>query len=41
MWRRVDEEIAKRLSDALQEKNQKADHDKAPPTQVALAAHRK
>ncbi|KAK5205223.1 catalase A [Exophiala xenobiotica] len=41
MWRRVDEEIAQRLADALQEKNQKADHDKAPPTQVALAAHRK
>jgi len=41
MWTKVDKEIGDRLAKALEETNQSADHDTAPPVQMALAAHRK
>jgi guanylate kinase len=41
MWAEVDEEISKRLGKALSENQSKVDHQKAPPSQTALAKHKK
>jgi hypothetical protein len=40
MWKKVDEEIARRLAQKLEESNKKADHDVTPATQNALELHR-
>ncbi|KFA46589.1 hypothetical protein S40293_09325 [Stachybotrys chartarum IBT 40293] len=41
MWAKVDEDISKRLEKALNKKKSKVDHQKAPPSQTALARHKK
>ncbi|KFA71086.1 hypothetical protein S40288_05537 [Stachybotrys chartarum IBT 40288] len=41
MWAKVDEDISKRLEKDLNEKKSKVDHQKAPPSQTALARRRK
>ena len=41
MFAKVDEEIGKRLEEALSKLDENVDHKKAPPSQRALATHRK
>ncbi|KAF2420735.1 catalase-domain-containing protein [Tothia fuscella] len=41
MWGKVDEEISRRLEEALKKLGGNADHSKVPPSQAALATHRK
>jgi catalase len=41
MWGQVDEEITKRLDEALGKLGENVDHKKAPPSQTALARNRK
>jgi hypothetical protein len=41
MWGKVDEEISKRLEEALKKLGGNVDHTKIPPSQAALAIHRK
>jgi catalase len=41
MWAKVDEEIGKRLEEELNKLGGDADHSKVPPSQAALANHRK
>jgi hypothetical protein len=41
MWGKVNEEISRRLEEALTKLGGNADHQKIPPSQAALATHRK
>jgi catalase len=41
MFAKVDEEIGKRLEEVLGKLDDNVDHQKAPPSQTALATHRK
>ncbi|KAB5542569.1 catalase [Coniochaeta sp. 2T2.1] len=41
MFAKVDEEIGKRLEEALKKLGDNVDHKKAPPSQAALATHRR
>ncbi|EFQ25368.1 catalase [Colletotrichum graminicola] len=40
-WANVDEELSKRLEEALSKMGENTDHKKAPPSQIALLRHRK
>jgi hypothetical protein len=41
MWSKVDEEISRRLEETLRKLDGNVDHTKVPPSQAALATHRK
>ena len=41
MFAKVDEEIGKRLEEALKKLGENVDHKKAPPSQTVLATHRR
>jgi catalase len=41
MWAKVDDEISKRLEEALNKLDDAVDHKKVQPSQAALATHRK